>query len=345
MADDDAFVRLLRLKDTMTPWALRAAVTLGVPDLVADGEKDVSELAERSGTVPGALGRVLRLLARRGVFTEPAPGVFGPTGLSRLLQGDHPRSMRPWLDLEGPVARGDRTCVHILEALRTGGPVHERAYGRPVWDDLAARPELGAAFDAAMAQRASWIAGDVAAGFDWSAVRHVMDVGGGTGVVLAEVLRARPGLKGTLFDRAPTVAAGHGAWGASDAGQRCTFSSGSFFDTLPSGADACLLVNVLHDWADEHALTVLRRCAEAVGPQGRVLIAEHLVEEGAGGPGAAGLAELDLVMMLVYGGRERRLDELAELAGRAGLRVGEVSVTPRGLSLVVCEAEASAASG
>lgn len=339
---DDPFSRLLRLKDTMTPWALRAVVTLGVPDLVAAGEKGVGELAERSGTVPDALHRVLRLLARRGVFTEPAPGVFGPTDLSRLLQSDHPRSMRPWLDLEGPVARGDRTCVHILDALHTGRPVHERAYGRTVWEDLAARPALGAAFDAAMAQRASWIAGDVARGFDWSRVRHVMDVGGGTGVVLAEVLRVHPGLKGTLLDRAPTVAAGHGSWGATEAGQRCTFSSGSFFDTLPTDADACLLVNVLHDWADEHAVAVLRRCAEAVGPQGRVVIVENLVEEGER-HGDAGLAELDLVMLLVYGGRERRLEEIARLAGKAGLRVGEVSTTPRGPSVVVCDAGGAAA--
>ncbi|MGX2993258.1 methyltransferase [Streptomyces sp. JNUCC 64] len=330
--EGDPFARLLALKDTMTPWALRAVVTLGVPDLLADGAVGVDVLADRTGTVPDALHRVLRLLARRGVLTEPAPGAFGPTGLSRLLQSGHPMSMRPWLDLDGGVAHGDRACVHLLDALRTGGPVHALAHGRPVWEDLAAHPERAAAFDAAMAQRSSWIAADVATGFDWSAVRHVVDVGGGTGTVLAEVLRAHPSLTGTLLDREPTVAAGRRAWGDTEPGRRCAFTGGSFFDPLP-GADVCLLVNVVHDWPDEHAAAILRRCAEAVGPGGRVLIVESLLDDTAG---SAGPAELDLVMMLVYGGRERGTEQFRALAGRAGLVLGPVSRTARGLALMVC---------
>ncbi|MFF4157368.1 methyltransferase [Streptomyces sp. NPDC001678] len=332
---DEAFARLLALKDTMTPWALRAVATLGVPDLLADGELGVAELARRTGVVPDALHRVLRLLTARGVFTEPAPGAYGPTSLSRLLEsGGRPMSMGPWLDLEGAIGRGDRACVHILEALRTGRPVYERVYGRPVWEDLAADPALGASFDAAMAARAAALAPAVAAGYDWSTARHVLDAGGGTGTVLAEVLRAHPHLRGTLLDRAPAVTAARADWGGTAEGRRCAFTSGSFFDALPAGADVILLVNVVHDWPDEHAGALLRRCSEALPPGGHVLITEHLREGDGGASTSAGLLELDLVMLLVYGGRERDADELRELGERAGLRLNGVTPMPGGLGLL-----------
>ncbi|MHA7959095.1 methyltransferase [Streptomyces sp. L500] len=330
---DENFARLLSLKDTMTPWALRAVVTLGVPDLLADGELGVAELARRTGVVPDALHRVLRLLTARGVFTEPAPGVFAPTSLSRLLEsGQRCMSLHPWLDLDGAIGRGDRACVHILEALRTGLPVYERAYGRPVWEDLAADPALTASFDTAMASRATALAPAVATGYDWPSARHVLDAGGGTGTVLAELLRTHSHLRGTLLDRAPAVTAARDSWGATAEGRRCAFTPGSFFDALPPGADVILLVSVIHDWADEHAVAILRRCAEALPPDGRVLIAEHVRDDDAGA--TAGLLELDLLMLLVYGGRERNLPDFRELGERAGLRLGGVTEVGGGLSLL-----------
>ncbi|MFV8132846.1 methyltransferase [Streptomyces syringium] len=323
--DDSAFARLLALKDTMTPWALRAVVTLGVPDLLAGGELGIDELARRTGTVPDALHRALRLLTARGVFSEARPGVFGPTELSLLLESGHPMSLRPWLDLDGAIGRGDRACVHVLEALRTGGPVYERAYGRPVWDDLAADPALAGSFDAAMERRAAALAPAVAAAS--GRPEHVLDVGGGTGTVLAAVLRAHPGARGTLLDRAPAVTAARAAWGDTEAGRRCAFVTGSFFDALPPGADMALLVNVLHDWADEHAEAILRRCAEAVGAGGRVVVVEGVRDAG-----GHGLLELDLLLMLVYGGRERGLDEFRELGERAGLELLATEPAGEGLS-------------
>ncbi|MEU8582699.1 methyltransferase [Streptomyces abikoensis] len=331
---DKDFARLLSLKDTMTPWALRAVATLGVPDLLADGELGVAELARRTGVVPDALHRVLRLLTARGVFTEPAPGVYASTSLSRLLEsGQRPMSLHPWLDLDGAIGRGDRACVHILEALRTGLPVYERVYGRPVWEDLAADPALTASFDTAMAARATALAPAVATGYDWPSARHVLDAGGGTGTVLAELLRTHPHLRGTLLDRAPAVTAARADWGTTDAGRRCAFTTGSFFDALPPGADTALLVGVLHDWADEHAVVLLRRCAEAVGAWGRVLVVEHVRGDTASREDA-GLLELDVLLMLVYGGRERSVADFRELGAGAGLRLGGVTEVRGGLSVL-----------
>ncbi|MEV4433841.1 methyltransferase [Streptomyces sp. NPDC049585] len=328
--NDNPFERLLALKDTMTPWALRAVVTLKVPDLLADGPLGVPELAARTGTAPDALHRALRLLAARGVFTEPEPALFAPTGLSRLLESGHPMSLRPWLDLDGAIGRGDRSCVHMVEALRTGSPVHERAYGRGVWDDLAADPALAASFDEAMHHRAAMLAPALAAAYDWRTVHHVLDAGGGTGAILAELLRSHDHLRGTLLDRATAVAAARAAWGDTAEGRRCTFVEGSFFDALPAGADVILLVNVLHDWPDEHATALLRRCREALPPGGRLLVAEHVRDATAD----AGLLELDLLLLLVYGGRERTLDDFRAVASPAGLELTEVTRTKAGVSLL-----------
>jgi len=147
---------------------------------------------------------------------------------------------------------------------------------RPFWAYLGANPAISASFDATMAVDAGNAA--VAGGYDWTTVRHVADIGGGTGTLIAEVLRRHPHLRGTLADLLPETAArarqylaGLGLDG------RCEVVGQSFFDPLPPGADAYLPSRIIHDWDDAAATAILRRCAEAAASTGRVLVIESAV--------------------------------------------------------------------
>jgi SAM-dependent methyltransferase len=164
----------------------------------------------------------------------------------------------------------------------------------------------------------------------WESVRHVVDVGGGTGALLAEILRARPGVRGTLVDLPQTVTRSGEVFRAAGVADRVTTAGQSFFDPLPAGADLYLLKSVLSDWPDPEATAILRRCAEAARPSGRVVVLYGVSPDDGGGPSPA------LLMMVLVGGRERSLAEFRELARAAGLEVRAAERQPSGRFVVEC---------
>jgi hypothetical protein len=308
------------LMDLVTPMALRVAATLRLADFMPDdgtGEGVVlGDLAERAGADPDALARMLRHLVQHGVFTEPRPGQFAANRTAALLRTGQPAAM--WLDLDGFGGRMDLAFTGLAHTVRTGEPAWEQVFGQPFWDWLDANPAISASFDATMAVDAGSAA--VADGYDWTTVRHVADIGGGTGTLIAEVLRRNPHLHGTLADLPETAARARQYLAGLGLDGRCEVVGQSFFDPLPPGADAYLLSRIIHDWDDAAASAILRRCAEAAGSTGRVLV----IESHAAGADPAAFAEMNLRMLVLAGGRERTIDDYSALAADAGLQVTAV---------------------
>jgi hypothetical protein len=315
-----AWQALAPLMDLVTPMALRVAATLRLADFMPDdgaGEgAGLGDLAERAGADPDALARMLRHLVQHGVFTEPRPGQFAANQTAAMLRAGQPGA--GWLDLDGFGGRMDLAFTGLAHSVRTGEPAWERVFGQPFWAYLDANPEIGASFDAIMAVDAGSAA--VADGYDWTTVRHVADIGGGTGTLIAEVLRRHPRLHGTLAELPETAARARPYLAGLGLDDRCEVVGQSFFDPLPTGADAYLLSRVIHDWDDAAAIAILRRCAEAAGSAGRVLVIESHAADG----DSAAFAEMNLRMLVLAGGRERTIDHYSALAGTAGLQVTAV---------------------
>lgn len=303
------------------------AATLRVADHIAAGNADIVPLAAACGADRDSLHRVLRHLATKGVFEEPAPGRFALNDVARGLLDE---SLRLGLDLDSFGGRMAHAWGTLLSAVRTGRPAYHEAFGRGFWDDLDAHPDIAASFDALMGPAGhgtpdSEILADAAA---WDSIRTVVDVGGGTGALLAEVLRARPGVRGVLVDLPRTVARSGEVFQAAGVADRVTTVGQSFFDPLPGGGDLYVLKSVLSDWPDREATAILRRCAEAARPSGRIA-----VFTGAG-PGEE--ASSALLMMVLVGGRGRTLEEFRELAREAGLEVQSVMRQRSGRVVVEC---------
>jgi hypothetical protein len=155
-----------------------------------------------------------------------------------------------------------------------------------------------------------------------------VDVGGGTGALLAEILRAHPQLHGILVDVPRAVASSAEIFAAAGVADRATTSGQSFFDPLPAGADIYLLKNVLADWPDAEATELLRRCAEAARPNGKVVVLS--------GAGPGPVADPDLLMLVLLGGKSRTLAEFREMAARAGLAIHAADRLPSGRFSVEC---------
>ncbi len=298
-----------------------AVAELGIADLLADGPMSTQELARVTDTHEPSLYRVLRLLAALGVFEENDGRSFGLTTMGERLRTGASIGMRSWALLLEAVG-GVRSSEHILHTIKTGTPGFEAAFGEGIFEFLARHPENAANFDAAMSERTAAFAPSVAESYDFSDIGTVIDVGGGNGTLLVEILRRHPHLRGVLFERPNVAARAHAALDAVDLAERCEIRAGDFFAKVPDGADCYLLANVLHDWDDTRSTQILRSCERAMATGGRVLIIERLIPEDGGDPMPTLLSDIN--MLVITGGQERTNAEYGELLEAAGLRLSRV---------------------
>ena len=247
----EASARLSALSDLCTPWCIHVVATLRVADQIAAGTTDIKTLAENAGCDADSLQRVLRHLAGKGVFLEPAPGRFALNEAAlELLDPVQQLS----LDLGGIGGRMASAWGSLLSAVRTGAPAYHEIFGLPFWEDLEAHPDIAASFDALMGPPGHGTPDpEVLLTGGWEEVKTVVDVGGGTGALLAEILRARPEIQGTLVDLPRTVARAGSLFQAAGVAERVRIVGQSFFDPLPAGADLYLLKSILNDWPDREA--------------------------------------------------------------------------------------------
>jgi 2,7-dihydroxy-5-methyl-1-naphthoate 7-O-methyltransferase len=301
---------LWELSDLSTPWSIHVVATLHVAQHIAAGHTDITALAEACGADRAYLHRVLQHLAAKGIFEEPSPGRFALNDAARPLL-EEGASLGMNLDAFG--GRMANAWSTMLSAVRTGRPAYDERFGRTFWDDLDAHPAIAADFDALMGPSGHGLPDPeiLPNPADWESIRSVVDVGGGTGALLAEILRAHPHVTGSLVDLPRTVATSRSIFHEAGVADRVTVTAQSFFDPLPPGHDLYVLKSVISDWPDPEAVAILRRCAEAAQPSGRVV-----VFNGAG-PGEEGSPSL--LMMVLVGGRDRSFDELCTLAREAGL--------------------------
>jgi hypothetical protein len=292
---------------TMTK-ALAVVVDLRIPEALADGPRAVDELAREANVDADVLHRLLRALASDGVFEEHEPGTFGPNA------GSEPLLEPGWTAFAHLFGGVFYNAIEDLDdAARTGAVTFPDTFGTGFWPWLAEHPEERAIFDRAMSSGRR-LSADRLAQLEWEDGDVVVDVGGGNGALLVDLLRLRPGLRGVVLDLPETVR------DEAALGPDIEFVAGSFFEEVPTG-DAYVLSSIIHDWDDEAATAILRTIVTAAQPQARVLITETVLQPGNEPEGAKWL---DLLMLVLAGGRERTEPEWRTLLEGAGLEPVEI---------------------
>jgi SAM-dependent methyltransferase len=309
--------------------ALGLVAKLGLADLLKDGPRDARELAKSLDLNAPALNRVLRLLASVGVFAEQASGAFALTEIGELLRSDVPGSMRASVMLFAGTRIQD-SWKELEYCVRTGEPAFRKdSPDADPFAQMAQDPEAAANFDKAMATFAPQTAAAVAAAYDFSAFQTLADVGGGNGSLLIGILKANPGLRGIVFDQPHVAERARENLRAEGFADRCRVVAGSFFDSVPTGADAYLLKHVIHDWNDERAAAILENVRAVMPSNGRLLIVEGVypprIDQSLESRGAAAN---DVNMLVCTGGRQRSEQEFRELYAASGFKLTRVVPTP-----------------
>ena len=302
--------------------ALQPIARLKIPDLLADGPHHISQLAAESATNEDALYRVMRLLASVGVFAELPDKVFAITPMSQLMRSDIPGSLR---DMVLWISNPFHFQVHaeLEHSVRTGQPAVEKVCGQTAFEAIFSRPEVAYDFNLAMTCFSRRIAPALLEAYDFSGIDTLMDVAGGHGAVLCEILSRYPSMKGVLFDMPNVIEEANCHICALKMDERCQTINGDFFDEIPPGADAYYMQHILHDWNDEKCLKILANCRKALTGRagGRLLIVDMVVPENSDPHPSKWL---DIEMLLMPGGRERTRPEWEALFTRAGFEITRI---------------------
>jgi O-methyltransferase domain/Dimerisation domain len=300
--------------------ALLVAAQLNVADHLVQGPLTAPELAHVTGANAAALERVMRALCALGVFAESRSGHFSLNAAGQLLRSDMPGSFRSGvLLLAGGVRL--RCWSDLLETVRTGVSASARLLGMPLFDFYAAHPEESEINDDAMRAFSAAHADALLKTVKFPEDGVVVDVGGGTGALLAAILAAHPRLYGILYDRPDVVPRARRVLSEGGVADRCAVVGGSFFDGVPRHGSVYILKQILHDWDDERAGAILRCCRQGIPPGARLLIIERGLPERAEPGPAAEVLLTDLEMLVMApGGRERTEAEFAMLLANAGFK-------------------------
>lgn len=310
--------------------SIYAAAKLGIPDLLKDGPKSCEELASSTGTNARSLYRLMRALAQVGIFAEKEEGYFTLTRLSACIQSDVPGSVRAMAITLGE--EHYKAWGNILHSMRTGTSAFEHEYGMPVFQYYAQNPESGKIFNEAMTSGSAAEKDEVIKSYDFSQFGKLVDIGGGQGSFIAAILNANPTLQGVLFDLPSVVESAPDEIKAEGVTDRCEIVGGSFYESVPSGADAYILKHVLHDWNDETSLTILKNCHRAMKENGKLLVVEQVVPPG-NEPALAKFLDVNM-MMLFTGGCERTEAEYRTLFEAAGFQLTKIVPTQTPVSVI-----------
>ena len=285
---------------------LHVAVDLGLADAVGDGPRGLASLAGELGVDEAALGRVIRHLASLGVFDFHDDAVH-PNAASRLLQSDDPSGLLPMTRMLALPIIWD--SVRSLEdSVRTGRSGTTFIDPDGFFAYLDRHPQESRIYDEGMTSMTRRRIERIVPNYDFSGFGVIADVGGGRGHLLRAILDRTPGATGVVFDRAQVV-------DGLDPGDRMTVQAGSFFDGRIPTADAYLLSNIIHDWDDDSAIAILTAIRSAAKATSRLLLFEFIVPDDAGPFDAS---DIDVWMLALVSGRERRLAEYRTLLERTG---------------------------
>jgi len=309
--------------------AIHVAAKLNIADTIkAEGPMNCASLASKSGAHEESLVRLMRALASFGIFSIDQGGKYSLTPMAECLTIDSPISVKSMALSTGGVFF--KAFDELLYSVQTGDGGFKKAYGVPVFDYLTSQPDEGKVFDRMMTDIHGGETKPMIDNYDFSVFKTIVDVGGGNGDLLSEVLNNNPAVNGILFDLPEVVNRSQNSIAKKGLKERCKLEAGSFFESVVKGGDAYIMRHILHDWSDADAVTILTNCRKAMNPGGKVLVVEAVIQDG-NDPSPFKL--LDLTMLLI-GGKERTNKQFESIFSQAGLKLNRIVPFQHDLSVV-----------
>ncbi len=311
---------------------LYVAAKLNIADYLVSESRTIDELAKLTNTHQESLYRVLRCLVSLNIFQEESPKVFALNANARQLVSDTENSIKDFVILCGEELY--QSAGELLYTVKSGLPAFNHIYGMSHWEFLEKNPDKAAIFHQAMEKGSKNTVKDVMNHYDFSPNHNIVDVGGGKGHLLAEILSRNIRARGTVFDLENATKLAVPYIAEKKLLNRCDIITGNFFESIPAGGDLYLLKVILHDWDDEHAKLILNNCYQAMTKGSKILLIEKVIENNEHNESAC-LGDIN--MLVTYMGKERTPGEFQQLLESAGFTYLRKIRTNTAFSLIEAE--------
>ena len=313
--------------------AIHAGIELGVFDALAEQPDDVEALARRLGCVPTTLKQLLDACGSLQLCRLDEHARYDVSAMGRMLALQTPGSQQAWALLW---SRELATLWSgLADSVRRGASVRSLRGTATGFDRLADDPVRADAFSRAMTANTWWVAQSLARSPMLDGCRHVVDVGGGHGVLVVALLHRHGAMHGTVYDLPHAAVGANAALEAAQLADRATFVAGDFFASVPAGGDAYLLKSVLHDWPDAECARILTSCRAAMDDDTRLLVVERLANLPlTTSSNDRAWARSDLNMLVAHGACERTESMFGALLLEAGFGIDNVRALSMGLACI-----------
>lgn len=311
--------------------AIHVAAVFKIADHLVDGPCNLHELAYKVNADHDALYRLLRLLASNDIFSEDEHRNFSLTTLAMPLVSGHTESLQSWLANHDGDEKRWRSYGHMAYSVQTGKPAFNHVFGQGYFDFISQDADMAKSFDEGMRNLSEKEDICIAGCYDFSPHATMTDIGGGKGGLISAIMKSHPTLSGILYDLPHVQISAEAYIFEQDLTSRINFKSGSFFDAVPFGSDVYVLKRILHDWDDELCIQILSNCRKAMKPSAKLLIIEAIVAPANDRDFAK---DVDLAMLVLFGGKERTQKEWENLLDRANLKLLGIHPTPSMLSIL-----------
>ncbi|AFL89526.1 hydroxyneurosporene-O-methyltransferase [Terriglobus roseus DSM 18391] len=311
---------------------LQVFVKLALPDRMGSGPTHLSILAEQAGAHEGHLYRILRVMEMNGIVQQTEPYVYTLTPAGMLLRSDAEGSLADTMEwLTDPLHL--QAYSHLTTSVVSGTITFDHIYGEPAfqWFSQPENQKEASLFNNAMTGISNMCLPAILEAYDFSSIRNMVDVGGGHGAILRTILKSYPAMQGIVAEMPTVVSDTRLAIASDELSDRCQAVECNFFASVPAGGDAYFMKHIIHDWEDSSAIRILSNIRQVIPSNGRLILAECVVEEGATPhPGKL----LDIEMMVFVGGKERTEEEFRDLLAAGGFRLNHIIPTASPISLL-----------
>ncbi|CEG56405.1 methyltransferase [Legionella fallonii] len=286
-------------RDYVISRAIHAIAHLGIADYMSDRPIDVHELAHLTSTVPELLDRILTFLSAYGLFIKEGNS-YALTSLSAPLRQDHPNSMQDILSMVDE--SWWQAFAQLETTLKTGETAFKVQHGLEFFDFLNQNPEKKIRFQKGISKLSALDDKAITQGYNFDQFKTLTDIGAGHKELSQAIKEQCPSISIHLFNLVEHIN---------------KYPSDDYWLSLPK-TESYLFKGILHDFDDEKIVRVLIDCYQHMSQHSSLIIAEQVIPE-------HDLPHtnktMDIVMMVLLGGRQRKLDDWRELIESTGFKL------------------------
>jgi hypothetical protein len=311
---------------------LYTAIELNIAEHITAGKNTLDQLAEATKTKPDPLSRLMRMLCAHEIFKLSKNGTYKLTSYSRvLLEGDG--SIKYFLKSHLGKLHSE-LFTEMDYTMRTGINASQKLFNEDIFSHVEHTPDEQELFIRGMSDGSELFAPVLLSSYRFSSFHYIIDIGGGHGSLLCNILSKNVNPKATLFDSSHVIERASANIESYRLKERIEIVVGDFFKKVPEGGDLYILKNILHDWDDEKCILILTNIQKVMQSGSKLLIIETIIRND---NNYSFGKMIDILMLLgTENGRERTIDEFRNILNKSGFNINKVIHTVAPFSLIEC---------